>query len=217
MATTRLTRHIRDSILKDLLEYAFKERAQAQLDAEIDFATEVFEDTFREHLETFAKAPEGFYPLDDDFKVAFGSDVTQFDLATGFDYSLPQEWRDAGVKSRERASRRMPFKTYQGNVIKQFSHGDETTKRREALKDAREELLAEMRAASRQAKSTLDSVSTIAKLIDVWPEARQFAEKYQINGEAKAILPAIPRAELNARLHLPPPVEGAVAGGQVVA
>ena len=106
MATTKLTNHIRESILKDLLAFAFLERAQAQIYAECDFST---------------------------------------------------------------------------------------------------------------AKATLASVSTISKLIDVGPEARVFAEKYAVQGEAKAILPAIPRRELNNALGLPPASEFRVAGGEVVA
>lgn len=197
MATTKLTNHIRESILKDLLAYAFLERAQAQIDAECDFSTAVFEDVYSKHLDMIKSAPDGFF--------------------CRFDYNVPADWRSFGVKHRENANRRMPSGARSNQAIKWYDLDHAMTVKFLKLKADREALKLEIERTSRTAKATLASVSTISKLIDVWPEARVFAEKYAVQGEAKAILPAIPRRELNNALGLPPASELRVAGGEVVA
>lgn len=214
---TRLTKAVREGILKDLLGYAFLDRTQAQIDAENDFGTEVFETVYAAHLDMIKAAPDGFFSMDDDFKVYFDNDCQQLNLNTGFDYSIPSQWRDFGVKHRDNANRRMPSNARSNQAIKRFDHDHPLTVKFLTLKAAHDALEKEIAAAARTAKATLDSVSTIDKLVDVWPEARVFAEKYKVNGEAKAILPAIPRRELNNALGLPPASEYRVAGGEVVA
>lgn len=217
MATTKLTNHIRESILKDLLAYAFLERAQAQIDAECDFSTAVFEDVYSKHLDMIKSAPDGFFAMDDDFKVYFDYECQRLDFGCGFDFNVPADWRSFGVKNRENANRRMPSGARSNQAIKRYDLDHAMTVKFLKLKADREALKLEIERTSRTAKATLASVSTISKLIDVWPEARVFAEKYAVQGEAKAILPAIPRRELNNALGLPPASEFRVAGGEVVA
>lgn len=217
MSTTRLTSSIRDSILKELQTYAFLERAQAQIDAEIAFSVAVFEDVYGPHLDMIKAAPDGFFPMDDDFKVYFEYDCQQLNFNAGFDYSVDAQWRGFGVRARENANRRMPYKAQSNQAVKKYDLTHPLTAQFLKLKADRETLVAEISKATRTAKATLESVTTISKLIDVWPEARVFAEKYQIDGERKAILPTIPRRELNNALGLPPASEYRVAGGEVVA
>lgn len=216
MATTKLTNSIRDSILKDLQTYAFLERAQAQIDAEIAFSTEVFETVYKDHLDMMAKAPDGFFGLDDDFKVYFDYDCQQLNLNTGLDHSIESTWRSFGVKHKENANRRMPSNARGNQAVKRFDLDHPLVAKFLKLKSSNAELKAEIEKASRTAKATLNSVTTIAKLIEVWPEARVFAEKYLVSGDQKALLPAIPRRELNNALGLPPVSSYIVAGGEVV-
>lgn len=214
----RLTKPIRESILKDLLAYAFLERAQAQINAEAAFSTEVFEDTYAAHLDMIKAAPDGFFPMDDDFKIVFDNDHARLDFGAGFDYNVPADWRAFGVrKASENPNRRMPHRATTNQAVKRLEIDHPLTAKYLKLKADHERLDDEIRKASRTAKATLESVSTINKLVEVWPEARVFAEKYKVDGEAKAILPAIPRRELNSVLGLPPTSEYLVAGGEVVA
>lgn len=209
-SNNRLTKAVRESIIKDLLNYAFREQAQAQIDAECAFAHQVFDDVFPGFDEARAIFKDCYFPQDNDFKVAFGGEVRSLYFDRGFDYSVPYDWRLAGCKTNEeRPKRRMPHYAYGNQAVSNFASDHPLTKRWAELVLARETLEEEMGKAKRTAEATLGSVTTIAKLIDVWPEARVFAERYKVDGEAKAILPAIPRAELNHTLGLPPSTSSA--------
>lgn len=218
MATNRLTKAIRESILKDLLNYAFFEQAQAQIAAECELAHAIFDATFPDFDEKRKGFKDCYFPRDNDFKVAMGGQVRSLYFDSGLDYQLPYDFRQSGVKKiDDDRERYMPYHAYSGSAIANYASDHELSKRLDELVMKRETLEEEMRKAKRTAEATLSSVNTIAKLIDVWPEARVFAERYKVDGERKAILPAIPRAELNHVLGLPPIDENAVAGGSVVA
>ena len=219
MATNnRLTKAIRESLAKDLMNYAFFERVTAAMDAERAFATEVFDAIFPTFDKDRKKLPENWFPQDDDFKISFDGTVARLSFVTGTDYSVPSIWRKAGLsRSNDNCKRRFPYHAHIGGVIAALDKDHELSQKHKDIVQTREALIEEMEKAFRTMNATLASVGTISKLVDVWPEARVFAERYKVDGEQKAILPAIPRAELNDVLGLPPQSDNAVAGGEVVA
>jgi hypothetical protein len=221
MSNNRLTKSIRSSLLNDLLAHAFKARCEAQYDAELVFVEQVWDAVYGKHQELIDSLPSGFLGTDGNFKVAFGNDVTRLDFDTGIappaGYGMP--WRRAGVERVCTKDRTMPYAAVHGHCIHNFNHDSKIGKRYEQIKAWHEALVEAMDAAERTARSTLESVTSITKLVDIWPECAVFAEAYREHGEhgeQKALLPAISRDKLNSALDLPPPT-AVVAGGTVVA
>lgn len=204
----RLTRPIRDAITKKLLHRAFKDRAQAVVDRQADFARRVYEDALKPHLAAIAAVPAGWLPTDDDIKVSFGSEYTQLDFGNGLSYSIHHTLRACGAERiSDKGGNRLelPFPSkFKGQCMKVYDASHPLAEEFRNLQVEQEALVAEVEKAQRTMKATLESVTTVKKLIDVWPEVEEFARPYLYNGERKAILPAIPRAELNAALGLPP-------------
>lgn len=208
MTSTRLTRNIREALMKKLITRAFRERAQTLVERQCDFAGRVYDDALKPHLERIAAIPEGWLPTDDDIKVSFGSHYTQLDFGNGLSHTIHHALRSAGAKARtdkagNRIERRFPSK-FRGVCAKVYAATHPLSEEFHNLQVEQEALVAEIERAQRTTKSTLESVTTVKKLIEVWPEVEEFAKQYLDNGERKAVLPAIPRAELNSQLGLPP-------------
>ncbi len=208
MTAARLTKNIREALMKKLITRAFQERAQAMVERQCDFAHRVYQDALEPHLEHIAAVPEGWLPTDDDIKVSFGSDYAQLDFGSGFSYSVHHALRSAGAKALtgkagNRVERRFPSK-FRGQCCKVYDHAHPLTEEFRNLTVEQEALVADIEKAQRVTKATLESVTTVKKLIEVWPEVEEFAKHYLDNGERRAVLPAIPWADLNAQLGLPP-------------
>lgn len=208
MTTARLTHNIRKALMKKLLTRAFQERAQALVERQCDFAGRVYDDALKPHLERIAAIPEGWLQTDDDIKVSFGADYAQLDFGSGLSYSIHQSLRSAGAKALtdkagNRIERRFPSK-FRGKCVKVYEATHPLSEEFRNLLVEETALVAEIERAQRTTKANLGSVTTVKKLIDVWPEVEEFAKHYLDNGERKAVLPAIPRADLNAQLGLPP-------------
>lgn len=214
MAAARLTKNIREALLRQLITRAFRDRAQALVQRSSDFAVRVYEDAMAPHLKAIRALPPGWLVSDDDVKVQFAGDMARLcfngTLGSG---SLDSEFRQAGAKEVDVPGSvkgsfnrpNMPFpKKYQGQCVKVYDATEPLAEEYTQLTREVEDLKAEVKAASRAATVAMESVTTVGKLIEVWPEVEEFARAYLHNGERKAVLPAIPRAELNAALGLPP-------------
>jgi len=226
MASARLTRHIRESLLKKLITRAFQERAQDLVDRSAALAVEFYEDALAGDLEAIRALPRGWLPTDDDIKVYVAGDMERlcFNGSMG-NGCLTPTLRQCGAKeaSPELATNtgsfrrpELPFPAkVRGQCVKQYEAGHPMEKRLTDLKGEASDFETEVTRATKTAEAAMNSVTTVKKLIEVWPEVEEFARPYLVNGEQRAILPAIPRAELNAKLGLPPH-EREVAGGTVV-
>lgn len=227
MATARLTRHIREALLKKLMRRAFQERAQEMVDRCSAFAVTVYEDALAAHLKSIRSIPDGWLPSDDDVKVQIAGEMTRlcFNGSMG-NGCLESIMREAGAEEAKVPGSvkgsfnrpNMPFPAkFRGQCVKVYDATDPIAQAHMELVRDLEDLQSEMRAAKLSAKTAMESVTTVKKLIEVWPEVEEFAKHYLDNGERKAILPAIPRAQLNQALGLPPAERelDEVAGGTV--
>lgn len=203
MAPARLTNNIRGSLQRKLLERAFQERAQDMVQRQSDFAREVYKEVFRKDLEKIASLPDGWLAKEEMFSVELGGEVVSLSF-TGLSegWALPDLFRKAGAQRIDHRER-FPFSSRSG-VLAKFDGRHLLTQRHRELSGERSDLLREMNRSWEVMSATLNSVSTIRKLIEVWPEVEAFALPYLKNGEQRALLPDIPRAELNTSLRLPP-------------
>ena len=205
---TKLTNHIRESLLKKLLTRAFNARVNDLLDRRKAFAVKVYEDALGKDLKLVKSLPDGWLPTDDDFKVQIAGQVQGLYFSGSIGgCGLSSEFYACGV-SADRIFKPFPNNKKQ-QVLKVFENNHPFSVEFTALVNETTDLKDEISKASRTAQAALDSVTTVKKLIEVWPEVEVFAKPYLEHGDRQAILPAIPRAALNTALNLPPQQEAA--------
>lgn len=205
MASTRLTTHIRDSLMNSLLKRAFKKKGEDLIKRCADYAQRLYRDAMGSNLAQIAALPEGWFQTDDDIKVQLGAEIKQIRFTgTLANWSLPDIFRNAAITElTDQKWQRFPSK-WEDSVVKQYPGDHALVEEFQRLDGEWNELNNEMERAKKVAMAAMNSVSTVKKLIDVWPEVEEFAKHYLEDGERKAILPAIPRDQLNTLLNLPP-------------
>jgi len=205
MASARLTNPIRDSLMNSLLKRAFKKRGTDLIKRCADYADRLYRDAMGKDLAQIDALPDGWLQTDDGVKVQLGAEIKQVHfVGTLGSYGLPDIFRNAGiVELSDKKWRRFPSKL-KGQVTKQYPGDHALVEEFQKLDNEWNELTGEMERAKRVAMAAMNSVSTVKKLINVWPEVEEFAKHYLEDGERKAILPAIPRDQLNTLLNLPP-------------
>lgn len=206
---TRLTNSIKDALMGDLLKRAFKERGDEMIARNVDYAHRLYEDALAPHLKLINSLPRGWLATDDDIKVQLGAEIKQIKFHGGLiHWSLTEDMRKAGIKLQSDVYKPFPS-LYKGQCVKQYPGDHPLVIEYQKLMDGWNDLHAAIREAGLTARGAMDSVSTVKKLIEVWPEVETLAREYLEEGERKAILPAIPRAQLNTLLDLPPEEQAA--------
>lgn len=183
----RLTNFIREQILNALLKHSFEARENDLKERKQAFAKEIYNDIYPPKVRAaMAALPAGFLPTDKYLRVAF----------------------EGGSYTRVCFGERLPIaKAHEYNAAKVYPPEHPFTARFIALDREEKDLEREKDEAKNNAKAVLESVTTVKKLIDVWPEVETFARPYAAESTSRAV--ALPIRELNAMLGLPP--AGAVA------
>lgn len=209
MASTRLTTPIRDALLEKLLERAFKTRCEDFLKRAATFAVKVHADVFGDDLAKMKALPKGWLPTDDDIMVRFGGDQTRLSFRGSLgSCGIPDIFRQCGALGGDNVYLVFTSAT-QNSTAKVYNARDALATEYEAFINERKDLVEEIGRAARTVRAALNSVRTIQKLIDIWPEVEEFAKEFLVDGERKALLPDVPRAQLNAILNLPPEEQAA--------
>ena len=180
--TVKLTTGIRDSVLHQLLEHRFEKEEQglgaAQEQLALDAYDLLFPDALRKQLEAL---PEGFVPTNVQVRVKLGDSRYYRHL------NFPR-----GIRKRVRAADdNKVFLLEPDHPI--YVRLFELEARESALEEAKD-------LARHQANAALNSVTTVAKLVSVWPEVAPFVQKYI--DAPKPTLPALPIPSLNQMLNL---------------
>lgn len=179
--STRLTMEMRDAIQQKLITRAFDAREKAQAAEKAALADAVYNDIYPAKVQAIMEGlPKDFFPYDNDLKVSFHGEVVNL------------RWG--------REARRVAH-GHQYSVATIYPKDHKLTKRYDAWKKAERELTAEKDKAKSRARALLKSVTTIKRLIAVWPEVKPFVEVYE-NQPGRGGLPAIPMGELNKSLNL---------------
>lgn len=198
---TRLTNAIKEDLLKKLLVHAYKDRVQEAVNRNAAFALKVYDDAFAADLEQIAKIPTGWLVTDTDIKVQFGPTIQRlYFRGTLGTYNMDPPMRTCGANVNYEASQPFPYKKKE-TVVKQYPGDHPLVAEFDDVKDQFDRLDAEIRRARATIEAAMNSVTTVKKLIEVWPEVDEFAKDYL---EEKPNLPVILRQELNSLLDLPP-------------
>jgi hypothetical protein len=216
MAINRLTNAMRSSILDDLILYGFKDKMQAQYDAELTFVKKVWDDVFSKQQEAIDAAPSSWFKTQYSFKVGFDNVISELSFQHGFSANYREAWSNFGVNTDGANKVRMPHSATTYIPVKNYLAKSSMGKQLAALGDISDDLFAEVKTTKIATEVALSRISTISKLIDAWPECASFVEPYRVMGEKEALLPMVSREALNVTLGLPPKINH-VAGGCVVA
>ncbi len=181
MATVRLTKYVREQILNALLAHAFDAREKALEAEKFALGDAVYNDIYPEPLrKQMAALPDGFLLTDSDVKVQFDGQ------------------RFTHVYFGER---RLIAKSHEYSAARVYDAKHPLTARYDAWKKAKDDLDTEKSKAKSSAEAVLGSVTTVKKLIDVWPEVEPFAAPFNKESPCRAV--AVPIQKLNAALGLP--------------
>lgn len=175
----RLAVYMKDVIQQALLERAFGERQKAINAAKAGLGDKVYKEMYTLKERRFmVQAPDGFLPQLTSVRVQFAGDFAHLSL------SAP---RPGASEQRT--------KKYDANHPYTDTFRDLNAKQKE--------LEADRRQAKAELRAKLDSVSTVARLIEVWPEVRPFAAKFLEKKVAEKKLPVIQNDALNNTFKLP--------------
>lgn len=177
----RLTNTLRNTIAGAVIAHRFNKPREDLSKQWRLFGDEVYCDIYDTKTRRLMdRLPDGWLCLDGSYYVSFGGlrDTLNMVHKRRFPYSAVQT--------------SAPIKIYPANHPLAEKH----SALRNALKDVEDE-----RTKYRlQVEAVLDSVSTVSKLLEAWPEIGAFVPA----AEAKAQVPALRIVELNAVLKLPP-------------
>lgn len=198
---TRLTKDIKETLLKKLLVHAYKDRVQEAINANAHFAVKVYNDAFAKDLKQVNALPKGWLVTDTDITVQFGPTVQRlYFRGTLGAYSLSDVLRPCGAQIVYDTSYPFPANK-KDTVVKQYDGVHPLVSEFDSLKAKFSDLETEIHRATKTIEAAMNSVTTVKKLIEVWPEVEEFAKPYL---DQVPNLPSIPRQELNALLDLPP-------------
>jgi hypothetical protein len=180
MASVRLTDTSRSEILKRALQHAFGKRQKALGEEEHKLALKVYEHVYpKKHRELMAQLPRNYF--------SWRGNV--YCYAGGEGHSLTFEQPKPFGDSVERAS--FGHDEALGQAVVAFARKKESLKRE--IDQRREEV-----------RAVLSSVTTLARLLEVWPEIETFTKGIAAAGSKPVTALAIPIRDLNVHLGLPP-------------
>jgi len=196
---TKLTNWMREAIVKAVVAHRFADAALEIVQKRAALAAKVYDDLYSEaDRKKMAALPNGWLPEDYDIGVQFGAGRGYENLP--FNGSLYGKVSSVLPDPIDRVTRRMAYHHTRG-CARVYEPDEAIVAEYNSIAAAAQSLSDEIETAQRQATAAVSSVSTIKRLIEVWPGIEPFAAKYE--DEAKPNLPALPTAQLNALFKLP--------------
>lgn len=195
---TRLTNDIRSAIADAVMKHRYESVVRALIAEKAEFGTKVYEDLYSKSTRDKMNAlPEGWLPTSDNIAVTFGATFERVYFSgrtSGKIVSvIPQATRTASVPKRLLGKHeRGCAMAYEATHKLSVEHANLEAKERD--------LKVEFDAARKQVDAALSAVTTVKKLIEVWPEIAPFAAGFE---DEKPQLPALPTADLNKLFELP--------------
>lgn len=176
--SVRLTKEIRKAITSKILKYTFDARFADLSTEESAIAEAVYADLYSNTVLSQMKAmPSGFLPTNNELRIRFTNLHTYLKL---------------------KENRLMADKHYKNWITYGADHP--LTERWLQFENTKKSLNSERDNLSSHIRAVLASVTTIKKLIEIWPEIKEFAEPFEKEPIVTAV--SFPIQELNTRLGL---------------
>lgn len=197
MPSVRLNTDLRDRLCNALLVHRFSKEFVGLMKDRAALANAIWLDLYKpSERATIESLPAGWMPECPDISVRFGPygyERLYFNGDTQeLRFLLPNGKAPEAVMMRMAAKHKGCAKVYDTGHKLQVRHA--------ALKDAEKDFHARFKSAQREIAAVIGSVSTTARLKEIWPEAAPFVAPIEKSAPA---LPAPPIADLNKTLGLP--------------
>jgi len=200
MAQTRLTNDTRENIRTALINQRFADEYTALRAEFAAFALDVYNDVFNPSTRRkMEELPAGWLQKDDDIKINFDVPGERGYCQLNFNGTVSGLSSSIGT-CPETVHRLFPHNKH-GVCCKSYERGHALSIRYAALTERRIDLEATKDAAKTKLTAALWSLTTVEKLIEIWPDAEPFAAPF-LAGKVPN-LPSVPVAALNEILRLP--------------
>lgn len=198
----KLSNSIREALLSDLMRHGYSAETNALYAEWAALSEAVYQDLYSaENHATIAGLPDGWLPTVSSIDVAFfGQRET---LAFNGRFDRRQLANLLPTPGEAQTRRILSQDTRRSGSIVVYSSDHPLSVRRDALRGKTQDFIDRVAKGRAQAWVALCGVTTVKRLVEVWPEVKPFAAKYMTE---KPQLPAVPVAKLNEMLGLP--VEG---------
>lgn len=192
---TRLTNDIRNSIVMDLLRHRFKDRIEALYADRAALAQAIYEEAFSaEHRKKMAALPEGWLAEVSSINARLGAEYCSYDFSGSLYGDI-----NTIVSNTKKEVRRFPY-SRRNDCVVSFDATHKLAAESDRVNSERKSLSDDIEKAKRAAEAAVNAVSTVKRLVEVWPEVAPFAAEYNTE---KPQLPAVQTAQLNTMLGLP--------------
>lgn len=187
MATARLTNSIRDAIKSKVMHRAFDKLHEDLKEREHDLAVAVYNIAFsKKDHKLMEMLPSGWLPKRSSFQVKFEEGTVGY----------------ITLRFKNEEDMVVPYNKHNYGALVVIELGHEIEKSVIKWQNDKSDLEKKQSETKASVVAILDSVTTIKRLMDVWPEAKDFILPYM--SESKCTLPAIQFKEVNKMLNLPP-------------
>jgi len=182
MASKRLTDTMRQRAIWNVLNTTFNDRIEALRARETDLGDRVYRRFMGDHEAAMYSLPAGYF---------LERESTHIEIAKSDDRDATQRFRLAFSKSR-----RVPATFFDNWVQYTLKKDDPLVPLLLSLDRDKSELAKEKDALEQKITPVLNSVTTVPKLLEVWPEAKDYLppEAFETN---TAGVPAVLVSELN--------------------
>ena len=200
--SVRLTNDIRASIVKKAITHRFRKPVVELLGIQAALADEVYNEIYGPLTQKrMAELPEGWLGVRSGFTVVFGGAHEQIDFDG--DYNLNASLRATVPQNRPRPEPRRFFSVHNSHhtPIRVYEARHPLSEKYQTNEAKRSDLMKQVAEAEKALKAALESVTTVGRLLAVWPELKPFCT--DLLAAKVPNLPAVPRERLNALLDLP--------------
>ena len=171
-----------------VIDAAIKPLRDALAEKRYQLADDIYNDIMGPYLDSIKALPKEFFGWGETFAVSLDGESTRRIVNRGDYVHIEMRddkplWHDA------------PWRP-----IKQYSKNHEFTKRHRKLRKERDEIDKKQDALSERTIQVLDSVTTVKKLLLVWPEAKDYLPPGALVDDTKK-LPAVVSANLTNMIH----------------
>ncbi|RRY03797.1 Nmad5 family putative nucleotide modification protein [Brucella anthropi] len=195
---TRLNNDIRADICQKMLDHRFGDEMKELVLDKVKFAEAVYNSVYSKTVRNqMHKLPNGWLCEGYKLQVCFGASYTDVYFSGtchGKLHYLIRNWKDIPDIHRR------VLRKHEHNAAKVYSALDPLSERHEELANRQKTLLNKVSEAEKAITASLSKVSSVERLLDLWPEAKPFLAPYL---NQKPQLPSVPVATLNTLLDLP--------------
>lgn len=187
----KLNKTIKNQIQEALIKHTFNKKLVKIADKKAKFALKVYNDVYpKKHREIMETCPEGWLKKQDSMAVSFCNSFTHLYFNGSESH---YNCHNRVLKGRDRVFFLVPGSGY--NAKKAYDGEHKLSVEHAKLMLEEDELHKELHEASGKAEAVIGSVTTIKKLISVWPEIEEFIP--ESSKREATNLPAFPIEDLN--------------------